>query len=212
MDDIVAITFLRHGLTESNAKNAYLGWTDEVLSEQGRRELCGYSHINPTFIFTSDLKRCKETASILFPSQSISTVQGLREMHFGDWEGLTHDELQADKHYQKWLDNYDKMSTPNGESFQQFQQRVETGWEQIRNRIISEKIKETVVIAHGGSLRYILSLLDKEKKSFWDFPLSHGTGYTIQLTLQDLGEGKRCILSPVERLMENGSGPSKNSN
>ncbi|WP_108670982.1 histidine phosphatase family protein [Peribacillus acanthi] len=211
MDDTVAITFIRHGLTKSNLKKAYLGWTDEELSEQGRKELSRYLHMNPASIFTSDLKRCIETASILFPLQPVMTIPDLREMHFGDWEWLTHEDLQEDDHYQKWLEGYERMNTPNGESFLQFQQRVEKGWDQIRNRIIHGKNKDTVIIAHGGSLRYILSQLDSEQRSFWDIPLSHGSGYTIQTTIQDFMEGKRCILSPVERSMVKESGPQNHT-
>ena len=35
----VAITLLRHGLTEANERKEYLGWTDSPLSEQGRMEI-----------------------------------------------------------------------------------------------------------------------------------------------------------------------------
>ena len=81
----VAITLLRHGLTEANERKEYLGWTDSPLSERGRMEI---SQLKAGFreyemVISSDLKRCMDTAKLLFPTVSIQANPAFREMNWG---------------------------------------------------------------------------------------------------------------------------------
>src|SRR5699024_7854279 len=145
-DDYVVITLLRHGLTLENERSAYIGWTNSSLSEQGRTilqkvkkqwESCHPLHGNTYLcktllqaddIFSSDLKRWLETATILFPTYATQTSAELREMNFGAWEEKTYSELKDIPTYREWLDHPLTKRPDRGESFQQFSERIESGF------------------------------------------------------------------------------------
>lgn len=66
----VKITWIRHGMTQANGEHRYLGKTDEPLSETGIRLLQEkkkeYFSSSPEFLYTSPMKRCVQTAELLF--------------------------------------------------------------------------------------------------------------------------------------------------
>ena len=66
----VKITWIRHGMTQANGEHRYLGKTDEPLSETGIRLLQEkkkeYFSSPPEFLYTSPMKRCVQTAELLF--------------------------------------------------------------------------------------------------------------------------------------------------
>ena len=123
MDDTVAVALFRHGLTEANKSHAYLGWTDSPLCQEHREKLAAAPQYYCR-IFASDLGRCMKTAAILFPDHSIESCPEWREMHFGEWEGRTYQELKDNPAYQKWLENPFSGVVPGGESFSAFTARV----------------------------------------------------------------------------------------
>ena len=66
------IYFIRHGQTKYNVEGRFVGSTDLPLSEDGRKQIFNKwdsikSHIERDIIFTSPMKRCIETAGIIFP-------------------------------------------------------------------------------------------------------------------------------------------------
>src|SRR5699024_199782 len=83
MEECVAITLLRHGMTKENERKAYIVWTDSPLSEKGKEALRLIDHsFQPDVTFSSPLLRCTETAEILFPHQEIHCVPDMKEMNF----------------------------------------------------------------------------------------------------------------------------------
>lgn len=95
------LVLLRHGQTEWNATDRMQGQIDTELSEVGRRQAkdiardmagCGAIHI-----VSSDLKRAYDTALAVGDSVGVDVVtdERLRETNLGDWEGLTHFEVDA---------------------------------------------------------------------------------------------------------------------
>ena len=98
MDDAVVVALFRHGVTEENKRKAYMGWTDSPICEDAREDLSRQTFRSPVYerIVTSDLKRCLQTAQILFPDQNAKVMSEFREMHFGRWEGKTYAELAGD--------------------------------------------------------------------------------------------------------------------
>src|SRR4051794_4873791 len=73
MDDAVVVALFRHGLTEENKRKAYIGWTDSPILEDERVELVKHAMQPSPYeaIVTSDLKRCWQTAQVLFPDQDL---------------------------------------------------------------------------------------------------------------------------------------------
>ena len=65
------IYFIRHGFTKGNEEGRYVGRTDESLSETGRNKLSeivwNATYMTPNVILVSPMKRCIETAELIFP-------------------------------------------------------------------------------------------------------------------------------------------------
>ena len=168
MDDAVVVALFRHGLTEENKRHAYIGWTDSPICEDARLVLAKQI-VQPSSyerIVTSDLKRCLQTAEILFPDQSLLALSEFREMHFGRWEGKTYAELAGDPHYEEWINHHFTSEPPEGESYPIFTERVEKGWQELNELIVEERFKSLAIVTHGGVMRYLLSKLSPRNGIF----------------------------------------------
>lgn len=197
MDDHVSITLLRHGSTLENEQKKYLGWQDASLSEKGIAQL----HVlkkqrypQPDVLLASDLKRCKETATILYENSKIQLTSLFREYDFGDWDTKTYEDLKDDKQYQKWIYHPMKITPPNGESFQQFRERVMKGWELLLDYFSDERVKNIVLVTHGGVIRLLLHHFTNVEKHFWEWSTPNGQGYSLIGKRSDMRRGERCIL------------------
>ena len=98
------IYFIRHGQTKYNVEGRFVGSTDLPLSEEGRQNIFNKwdgveAHIDREIIFTSPMKRCLETAGIIFPNDRYEIIKNMREMNFGIFEGKTHNELENLEEY-----------------------------------------------------------------------------------------------------------------
>ena len=91
------LAFVRHGPTEWNALGKIQGRTDIPLSEEGRARMGlllppeGFEKVR---VFSSPLIRATETAKLLGLADPVLDER-LSEHHWGDWEGLTRDEILA---------------------------------------------------------------------------------------------------------------------
>lgn len=184
MDDAVAVSLWRHGLTEKNKQHAYCGWLDEPLAEEGILRLKHRPKEKPDLLYASDLKRCIQTASFLYPETRPVLLTNLREMNFGDWEGKTYEELKHLANYQRWLDDPFSEVPPSGESMQAFSERVSKGWESIRYAVLAENAVSAAIVSHGGVIRCLLTLFSENKKAFWEWRLSPGAGYKLYFKKQ----------------------------
>lgn len=209
MDDSVVIALFRHGVTADNEKRAYAGWLDSPLSVKGKKQLEETLGRTPTYqmLFASDLKRCVETSQHLFPNGKPLLLPEFRELNFGNWEGKTHAELENDEHYQKWLEHPFTTSTPDGESFSDFTNRINEGWKKVREEMSSSLKTRAAIVTHGGVIRYLLSTLAPMKKEFWEWEVLHGTGFEMEWpTLKAFRRGERCTLLRAVPLTENPHG------
>lgn len=206
----LAVTLLRHGLTNENVKKKYVGWTDVPLSAAGINELeCnkkqGYPQGEAYFI--SDLKRCKDTFMIIYGAQKQPVfVENFRELNFGRWELKTFEELQHDELYCKWLENYKDGEIPSGENFSDFEKRVIEGWKQATASFLNNHINHIVIISHGGPIRLLLERYAPVERPFWDWPIEHGEGYTLTTTFERIRRNERCISLQEVCFKEKGNG------
>ncbi|MFJ7848404.1 histidine phosphatase family protein [Peribacillus sp. NPDC097206] len=194
MADSVAITLLRHGLTEANERKAYLGWTDSPLSIKGKRDIEEWKQYYPRYerIHSSDLLRCMETSRHLFPEVDPVGWPAFREMNFGRWEGRTYEELKTNADYQKWLEDPMVAAVPKGESYPEFSRRVHNGWARL---IADEDSSTYAVMTHGGVIRELLARYAPVEKPFWDWSIPHAKGYElIWENKERLRRGERCTL------------------
>ena len=82
------IYLIRHGSTAGNLEHRYVGTTDEELTQDACQELrlARGKFPVPDVVFTSPLRRCVQTAGILFPEASKEVVFDLKECEYGAFE------------------------------------------------------------------------------------------------------------------------------
>lgn len=208
MDDAVVVALFRHGLTEENKRKAYIGWTDSPVCEDVREALASQCFQPSPYerIVTSDLKRCLQTAKVLFPDQKPIALSEFRELHFGNWEGKTYAELTGDPDYEDWLnDQYEKVP-PHGESYSVFSDRIEKGWQKVLTMMEKENTHRIAIVTHGGVIRYLLSKLHEER-DFWEWKVPHGNGFElVWSSVEAFRGGERCTLLRGVPLTENPNG------
>ncbi len=95
------LVMLRHGQTEFNAGSRMQGQLDTELSELGIQQAVAVAEVlgkrHPRLIVSSDLRRAYDTAVVLGERTGSPLVvdERLRETHLGDWQGMTHGEVDA---------------------------------------------------------------------------------------------------------------------
>lgn len=188
MDDCVVVALCRHGLTEANKKRAYLGWTDSPLCHQPSPLVTSYDGY-----FTSDLGRCVSTLQAFFPEVEHIQMSELREMHFGDFEGCTFDDLKDNDEYNKWLNHYKDTATPNGESFQQFQGRIDIGWNKLIREVKNNRWKHSFIVTHAGVIRHLLARFAPDERAYWDWNVTHDFYYELLFTNKAFEKGNRAF-------------------
>ncbi len=93
------LVMLRHGQTEFNAGSRMQGQLDTHLSELGRQQAVAVAEVlgkrDPLLIVSSDLRRAYDTAVVLGERTGSTFLvdERLRETHLGDWQGMTHGEV-----------------------------------------------------------------------------------------------------------------------
>ena len=131
----IRLTLIRHGATLSNKEGRYLGKTDEALSPEGigmlKKAVTGGNYPTADLLFSGPMKRCLETAQILYPGQTPIFVPEWTEMDFGAFEGHNYQELSGDPAYQRWIDSGGTLPFPEGESREEFIRRNVAGYEKM---------------------------------------------------------------------------------
>ena len=209
MDDAMVVALFRHGITEENKRHAYIGWTDAPLCEEAFELLARRKFESSPYewLVTSDLQRCVQTASIMFPGKKMCMMPDFREMHFGIWEGKTYAELAGDPSYEHWLNTMFKTEIPGGESSSLFDARIEAGWQKVFRMMLEREMNSMAIVTHDGVMRYLLSKLAPEKRYFWDWKIPHGNGFELLWSSKEaFRRGERCSLLQAVPLTENQAG------
>ncbi len=179
------IHFIRHGDISDTHQGKYIGTTDVPLSEEGINKLKEYDskYIYPgtQVVFTSPLKRCKQTAQIIYPQQTPLIIDQLSECCFGEWENKTADELKYNPDFEKWLAGETDVKPPRGESGAQFTQRVCLIFEQIVEGMMKTGNTEAVIITHGGVIMTILSVYGIPRAKPFEWVMDNGFGYSVRI-------------------------------
>ena len=182
--EATTLIMVRHGrtaLTESrkisggdgeNPDLSELGNKDaaEVALELARVGSSGaFSFLaKPVVVIHSPVKRAAQTASKIAQKLGAEQVElgDLREIGFGDWDGLTNEELFVghETQYQAWRGSYD-VAPPNGESLKDFDVRVNRSLDFILDKFAG---KTVVVVAHVMPIRGVLRIAnDASVAGYW---------------------------------------------
>ncbi len=152
------ILLIRHGETTGDIEDRWGGSYDDHLTERGREQL----HVTAQsiaekkieIIFHSPLIRAREAAEIISDEIGcpLQQFEGLEERHYGILTGLPKKEA-LEKYPEVVEAHKNPMNTdPDGESFDDFNDRVVTAFE----KIIKEECETIAIVSHGGSLKRIL--------------------------------------------------------
>jgi broad specificity phosphatase PhoE len=101
----IQLYLFRHAQSMANHSGSIVGWTDSKLSVKGRDQAnqlfrAFHPHLDKfTHLHSSDLSRCRDTLNLAlgFPSKQVQLSQKLRELNFGDMEGVHFDSLPAEE-------------------------------------------------------------------------------------------------------------------
>ena len=156
---------IRHGQTQGNREHRYIGCrTDEPLCPEGIAQLQNRHYPPVSRVFVSPMRRCVETANLLYPGVPQTIIGSFRECDFGDFENKNYAELNGRADYQAWIDSGGELPFPHGESRAQFAARCATAFEQIR-----QQDEDCAVVAHGGTLMAIMEKFAVPEGGYFDF-------------------------------------------
>ena len=163
----MTVYLIRHGQTQGNLERRYTGSTDEPLCPQGREALGGIRPPAVDGLYASPLRRCRETAEILYPGREPALVPDLRETDFGAFEGHTYEELKDAPAYRAWLDG--AGDPPGGESREEVRRRVLAAFAAIAERHGPEE--RIALVVHGGTVMTLLEALEPSRQFYrWQIP------------------------------------------
>ena len=135
----IRLTLIRHGATLSNKEGRYLGKTDEALSPEGihmlEKSVADGNYPAADLLFSGPMKRCLETAQILYSGQTPILIPEWTEMDFGTFEGHNYKELCGVPVYQRWIDSGGTLPFPEGESREEFIRRSVAGCEKMLHHL-----------------------------------------------------------------------------
>jgi len=152
---------LRHGQTEHTPERRFSGSSDLPLSELGRAEAraaaLALKDRGIDAIVASPLQRCRETAQAAAEvlGLPVEVDEDLRELDFGEWEGLTGEEVRARSPlaFRRWWSAID-VRAPGGESIADVSARVA----RARTRILERHPGKTVlVVSHVTPIKLFLA-------------------------------------------------------
>ena len=135
---MIKLWLIRHGKTEGNKLARYIGTTDEPLCQEGTGFLKKMDYPEVQDIYVSPLKRCVQTAEILFPGKPVHIIEELAECDFGEFENKNYKELEGNAKYQAWIDSNGTLPFPGGESREAFKSRNLRGFRQSSDRMYPE--------------------------------------------------------------------------
>lgn len=180
------IHFVRHALTKGNLEGRYIGQTDEELCREGIEQLEAmkkeYDYPQAEVVFTSSLKRCVQTAKLLYPEKTPIEMRGFEECDFGEFEGHTAEELEKYEEFSQWIAGGEEARPLNGESNSEFATRVCDCFQKTVDGMIKTGTGSAVIITHGGVMMSILAAFGVPELPMTEWLCPSGCGYTVRIT------------------------------
>ncbi|KAA0083432.1 histidine phosphatase family protein [Mycolicibacterium sp. P9-64] len=187
------LVLLRHGQTEYNASSRMQGQLDTDLSDLGRMQAIAAAEVlakrQPLLIVSSDLRRALDTALALSERAglSVSVDTRLRETHLGDWQGMTHLEVDAVAPGARlaWRDDA-RWAPHGGESRVDVADRsVPVVADLVAGQAewgVDEADRPVVLVAHGGLIAALTAALLRLPVGNWPVLGGMGNASWVQLS------------------------------
>lgn len=194
MPEPTRLIAIRHGETEWNVGTRLQGQMDVPLNargqQQARRVGQALQHDAPQVLVSSDLSRARQTAEAVAAATGLPLQldAGLRERHFGIWQGHTYQEVEAGwpEQSERWRRREPDFGPEGGETLQQFFDRVVASATRLARAHAGQTL---VLVAHGGVLDCLYraaSRIALNAPRTWELPntgvnrlLWTGEGFTL---------------------------------
>ena len=128
---MIKLWLIRHGKTEGNKLSRYIGTTDEPLCQEGTEFLHKMDYPKVQAVYVSPLKRCVQTAEILFRESRYILLKSWQNVISESLKIRTIKELEGNPHYQEWIDSNGTLPFPGGESREGFKSRNLRGFDRV---------------------------------------------------------------------------------
>ncbi|MFH0914608.1 MAG: histidine phosphatase family protein [Chloroflexota bacterium] len=189
------IILVRHGDTKSNSRERFWGATDVELNEEGVRQAhCLRDRLASeklSAVYCSDLQRACHTAEIIAAPHGLSAVTctELREINFGELEGLAFSEIshRYPEFTRTWAQRNPDLRYPGGDRLEDFTRCVLTFLGRLEKHTDSDTV---LVVAHSGVLRTLLCrLLGTELARRWQYRME-----LASLSIVETRDGEGVLL------------------
>jgi broad specificity phosphatase PhoE len=174
-----SIVLVRHGETEGQSSIRYHGRNDVPLSALGRAQMArareALTHERFNAVYASTLSRSVEAAVIIAGDQaSVTRVAGFDEISFGEWEGLTAEEIRTrdPERYAAWMGARTDFRYPGGESVTSFRARAVSALHEV---LANAPTGHLLFAVHKGIIYSVLSellQLDEAQRRALTVPLA----------------------------------------
>ncbi|MCU4535645.1 histidine phosphatase family protein [Acinetobacter bereziniae] len=158
------VDLLRHG--ETTLSHTLRGSTDDDLTELGWQQMQQSIFLDQNsvqtqwdYVFSSPLKRCAQFAQSFSQQVRIPLMQDqrLQEIHFGDWEGISVQQIYTDS--PELLANFwqypTRFTPPNAEKYLDFQSRINQALYSIQQHMLASNSQTALVVTHGGVIKLL---------------------------------------------------------
>jgi alpha-ribazole phosphatase len=195
MATVSEILFARHAATAMAGR--FCGHSDPDLNALGHAQVTDLvaqlSAEGLERVYSSDLKRARTTAQAVADSHglAVETRPALREIHFGEWESLSWEEIESrnPQHAAAWMAAFPHLPAPSGETFPSFEARV---LHEV-TALIDRDPGPIAVVTHGGVIRVVLQhLCGRSASEAWQETQSYCcvVRYEAQRGLTVIGENR----------------------
>ncbi len=197
-DSVPFVDLLRHG--EPVGGRAIRGnGVDDPLSERGWAQMRAAMPERPPWqrVVSSPLRRCREFAAEVADAHGLplDLDDDLREVGFGDWEGHSHEEIQAAnaRAYRAFYHDPVHCRPPGAEPLERFVTRVGTAWQRS---VVPRHGEDVLVVTHAGVVRALLVyLLDLPLASMYRVRIANAA--FTRLGLRETGAELQSLNSPI---------------
>ena len=192
---VCTLVLVRHAASQGDGR--FIGQNDEPLSVAGRKQLkhlvAKLSRFRIEAVYASDLTRTRETAGAVARRLNLEMKirPALREMHFGQWQGLSWRQITQRKPRlaTRWLRDFPRQQVPGAERFTCFKRRVK---QEFKTIVRANQGRRVLVVTHAGVIRVALAdALGMTDKNIFRLAADPGAISAVEYFLR--GVMVRCV-------------------
>jgi broad specificity phosphatase PhoE len=189
---ILRLYVVRHGETDYNRDGIFQGTSDIPLNENGVKQAHDIAEIlrGTQFIaaYCSPLSRTLVTCEIILAGKRPPTRdERLREVYFGEWEGVHRDEIERrwSQQFSNYYSSIGDFEAPGGEGLAEARDRVG----EFLNELVNRHPDGDVLIVGHQFINALLSthIMGQDISDAWDYRARPGDVFIFELDGRSIG-------------------------